>query len=158
MAGVNRVILLGNLGADPDIRTFENGTKVARLRVATTETYKDKNGQRHENTEWHTVNLWRGLADVAERFLRKGSTVYVEGKIRSRQYQDRDGNDKMSFEIEADNMTMVGKRSDDQGGGNPGGGSNYQQSRPQSQGAPQNTRGNDPIRQLEEGDEDDLPF
>jgi single-strand DNA-binding protein len=120
MAGsVNKVILVGNLGADPEVRSLSSGTKVARIRIATSETYKNREGERVTNTEWHSVNLWRGLADVAERFLKKGSSVYIEGKLRTRSYDDKEGNTKYVTEIEADQMTMLGGRND--GGGNSGG-------------------------------------
>lgn len=102
MAGsVNKVILVGNLGADPDVRSFQNGGRVCNLRIATSESWKDKNtGDRKERTEWHTVAIMSdGLVGVAERFLRKGSKVYIEGQLRTRKWQDQSGNDKYSTEI-----------------------------------------------------------
>ena len=114
MAGVNKAILVGNLGKDPEIRTLDSGAKVATFPLATTETYKDRDGNRQENTEWHNVVLWRGLADVAERFLKKGNSVYVEGRIKTRSWDDKDGNKRYTTEIVGDNMTMLGGR---QGGG-----------------------------------------
>lgn len=110
MSGVNKVILVGNLGADPEVRTLESGAKVARLRVATAETYKDKNGEKVTQTEWHTVNVWKGLADVAEKYLKKGSQVYIEGKIKSRTWKDKEGVDKYTTEILGDNLTMLGSK------------------------------------------------
>lgn len=111
MAGVNKVILVGNLGADPEIRHLENGTPVASLRIATSETYKDRTtGERKTLTEWHNVVLWRGLAEVAEKYLKKGNLVYVEGKIRTRSWQGEDGNNRYTTEIVADNLTMLGGR------------------------------------------------
>lgn len=110
MAGVNKVILVGNLGRDPEIWTFEDGTKKASFSLATTESYKDKMGNRVDQTEWHNIVLWRGLADIAERFLKKGNSIYVEGKIKTRSYQDKDANTKYVTEIFADNMTMLGGR------------------------------------------------
>ena len=92
MAGINKVILVGNLGKDPEVRTLENGAKVANFTLATSETYKNKEGQRVTTTEWHNIVLWRGLADIAERFLRKGNQVYIEGKIKSRTWDEKDGN------------------------------------------------------------------
>ena len=112
MAGVNKVILVGNLGKDPEIWTFEDGTKKASFSLATTESYKDKMGNKVDQTEWHNVVLWRGLAGIAEQYLKKGGSVYVEGKIRSRSYQDKEGNTKYITEIFGDNMTMLGGRND----------------------------------------------
>lgn len=102
MAGsVNKVILIGNLGADPEIRSFQNGGKVANLRIATSETWKDKNtGERREKTEWHTVALFsEGLVRVAEQYLKKGSKVYIEGKLQTRKWQDQSGADRYSTEV-----------------------------------------------------------
>jgi single-strand DNA-binding protein len=121
MAGVNKVIILGNLGADPEVRVISSGAKVARLRIATSESYNNKNGERITNTEWHSVNLWRGLADIAEKYLKKGSQVYVEGKLRTRSYDDKEGVTRYVTEIEGDTMTMVGGRNsdNDNSAGNP---------------------------------------
>ncbi len=117
MAGsVNKAILVGNLGMDPEIKVMSNGAKLARLRIATSESYTDKNGDRVTNTEWHTVVVWRGLADVAEKYLRKGSQIFVEGKIRTRSWDDQEGNTKYATEIVADNFTMLGSRDGNQGG------------------------------------------
>ena len=109
MAGVNKVILVGNLGKDPEIMTFDNGVKKASFPLATTESYKNREGQRVETTEWHNVVLWRGLAEIAERFLRKGNQVFIEGKIKTRSYE-QDGIKKYVTEIFGDNMTMLGRR------------------------------------------------
>ena len=117
MAGVNKVILVGNLGKDPEVRHLENNVAVATFSVATSESYKDKTGQRVEKTEWHNVVLWRGLAEVAEKFLKKGQMVYIEGKLRTRNYQDKEGQTKYATEIVADQMTMLGGRPDS-GSGN----------------------------------------
>ena len=114
---VNKVILLGNLGKDPEVRTLEGGAKVAKFSLATSESYKDKAGNRVDQTEWHNVVVWRGLADIAERYLRKGSSVFIEGKIRSRSWDDKDGNKKYITEIVADNLTLVGGKRDDQNQG-----------------------------------------
>jgi single-strand DNA-binding protein len=107
MAGVNKVILLGNLGADPEVRYLESGSVVARLRIATSEAYKDKEGNRVETTEWHDVDLWDGLAKVAEQYLRQGDSVYIEGKIRSNTWQDEQGNNRKTIRIRATSMNMV---------------------------------------------------
>ncbi|HPE57094.1 MAG TPA: single-stranded DNA-binding protein [Bacteroidales bacterium] len=109
MAGVNKVILVGNLGKDPEIMTFDNGVKKASFPLATTESYKNREGQRVETTEWHNVVLWRGLAEIAERFLRKGNQVFIEGKIKTRSFE-QDGIKKYVTEIFGDNMTMLGRR------------------------------------------------
>lgn len=109
MAGVNRVILIGNLGRDPEVITFDNGVKKASFSLATTESYKNKEGQRVDQTEWHNIVLWRGLAEVAERFLKKGNQIYLEGKIKTRSYE-LDGQKRYITEIFVDNMTMMGKR------------------------------------------------
>ena len=106
--GVNKVILVGNLGRDPEIHSFDNGVKKASFSVATTEGYKNRDGERITHTEWHNVVLWRGLAEVAERYLRKGSSVYIEGRIRRRDYEDENKQKKYVFEILGDNMTMLG--------------------------------------------------
>ena len=108
MAGVNKVILVGNLGKDPEVRYLDNGVAVANFSLATTENYKNKEGERVSQTEWHNIVLWRGLAEVAEKWLKKGSSVYVEGKIRTRKWEDKDGNTRYSTEILGDNMTMLG--------------------------------------------------
>ncbi|WP_226700193.1 single-stranded DNA-binding protein [Qipengyuania gaetbuli] len=128
MAGsLNKVMLIGNLGADPEIRSFQNGGKVANLRVATTETWKDRNtGERQERTEWHTVAIFsEGLVGVVERFLRKGSKVYIEGQLQTRKWQDQSGNDRYSTEVVIRGMngtlTML-DGAQGGGGGNRGGG------------------------------------
>ena len=129
MAGsVNKVILLGNLGADPEIRSFQNGNKVCNLRIATSETWKDRNsGEKKEKTEWHTVAIFsEGLVNVAEQYLRKGSKVYVEGKLTTRKWQDQSGADKYSTEIVLQGfeakLVMLDSAS---GGGSGGGGGGY---------------------------------
>ena len=112
MAGVNKVILIGNLGKDPEVRYLDNGVAVANFSLATTESYKNKEGERVSQTEWHNIVLWRGLAEIAEKFLKKGSAIYIEGKIRTRKWEDKEGNTRYNTEILADNMTMLGKRDD----------------------------------------------
>ena len=107
MSGVNKAILIGNLGRDPEIRVIENDRKVAKFSMATTESWKDKTtGERVDKTEWHNIALWRGLADVAEKYLKKGDKVYIEGKIRTRSYE-KDGVTKYFTEIVGDNMIML---------------------------------------------------
>jgi len=117
MAGINKVILVGHLGKDPEVRTFENSSdptrpiKKATFTLATTETKRNKDGQKTDVTEWHNIVLWRGLAEIAEKYLRKGQLVYLEGKIRSRTYE-KDGQTRYFTEIEGDNMTMLGGKKD----------------------------------------------
>ena len=110
MSGVNKVILVGNLGKDPEVRYLDNGVAVANFSLATTENYKNKQGERVSQTEWHNIVFWRGLAEVAEKYLKKGDSVYVEGKLRTRRWEDKDGNTKYTTEILADNMTMLGNK------------------------------------------------
>lgn len=111
MASVNKVILIGNLGADPEIRYSQSGNAICNLRLATTESWKDKTtGEKKESTEWHRVVMYRGLAEIAERYLKKGSQVYIEGSIRTRKWQDKSGVDRYTTEIEADEMTMLGEK------------------------------------------------
>ena len=111
MASVNKVILVGNLGADPEMRAFANGDPVCNLRVATTDTWKDKQtGEKREATEWHRVVLYRKLAEIARQYLRKGSQIYIEGRIRTRKWQDKDGVERYATEIEAVEMNMLGGR------------------------------------------------
>jgi len=112
MAGVNKVILIGNLGKDPEVRYLDSGVAVANFSLATTENYKNKEGERVSQTEWHNIVLWRGLAEVAEKWLKKGSSVYVEGKIRNRKWEDKEGNTRYTTEILGDNITMLGKKND----------------------------------------------
>ena len=111
MAGVNKVILIGNLGKDPEVKYLDSGVAVANFSLATTESYKNKEGERVNQTEWHNIVLWRGLAEVAEKWLKKGSSVYIEGKIKTRKWEDKDGNTRYNTEILADNMTMLGSKS-----------------------------------------------
>ena len=110
MAGVNKVILVGNLGKDPEVKYLDSGVAVANFSLATSESYKNKQGERVNQTEWHNIVLWRGLAEVAEKWLKKGSSVYIEGKIKTRKWEDKDGNTRYNTEILADNMTMLGSK------------------------------------------------
>ena len=125
MAGsLNKVMLIGNLGADPEIRSFQNGGKVANLRVATTETWKDRNtGERQERTEWHSVAIFsEGLVNVVERYLKKGSKVFIEGKLQTRKWQDQSGNDRYSTEVVLRGFDGTLTMLDSAGGGGGGGG------------------------------------
>ena len=122
MAGVNKVILVGNLGKDPEVRYLEGGIAVARFSLATSESYKDKSGNKVEQTEWHNIVLWRGLAEIAEKYLKKGMQIYVEGRLRTRAWEDKDKNKRYTTEIVGDNMTMLGRKE----GGNSAGDNNTQ--------------------------------
>lgn len=118
MAGVNKVILIGNLGSDPEVRHLSNGSVVANFNIATSESYTNKNGERVTQTEWHRIELWEGLAKVSEQYLKKGQTVYIEGKLKTENWQDSDGNNRTTTRIRGLNMTMLGGRSNsDQSGG-----------------------------------------
>ncbi|MBY4947041.1 single-stranded DNA-binding protein [Cupriavidus respiraculi] len=113
MAAVNKVILVGNLGADPEVRSLPSGDAVTNIRLATTDRYKDKqSGEMKELTEWHRVSFFGKLAEIAGQYLRKGSQVYIEGKIRTRKWQDQSGQDKYSTEVVADSMQMLGGKQD----------------------------------------------
>ena len=135
MAGsLNKVMLIGNLGADPEIRSFQNGGRVCNLRIATSENWKDKDGNRQERTEWHTVAIFsEGLVNVCENYLRKGSKVFIEGQLQTRKWQDQSGNDRYSTEIVLrgfnGTLTMLDGRSEggggSRGGGGQAGGDNY---------------------------------
>jgi single-strand DNA-binding protein len=109
MAGINKVILIGNLGADPEIRYTASGQAVAKFRIATTERYTDKQGNRQERTEWHRITVWGKLAEICGQYLSKGRQVYIEGKIRSDTWEGQDGVKRYSYEIIADNMQMLGQ-------------------------------------------------
>lgn len=160
---INKVILVGNVGADPEVRTLESGVKTARVRLATTERIFNRQTQENtEHTEWHTVTLWRGLADVVDKYVRKGSQIYVEGSLRTREWQDQQGNRRFSTEIQAAELKLLGRRGDGQQGGQssaPQGG--YQQ--PQSGGYQQNSYSQPapapaPAPSIPADDADDLPF
>lgn len=139
---INKVILIGNVGADPEVRALEGGVKVARLRIATTERiYNRQTQETKEHTEWHNVTLWRNLADVADRFIRKGSQVYIEGSLRTRDWTDKDGNKRYATEIVANDLKMLGRRgdapasgADNSYGGSYGGAAQSSQSSPSPSG------------------------
>lgn len=117
---VNKVILVGNVGIDPEVRTTESGVKVARVRLATTERIYDRQtNESKELTEWHTITLWRGLADVVDRYVKKGSQIYVEGRLRTREWTDKDNIKRYTTEILADEMKLLGRKSDNQQGAAP---------------------------------------
>ena len=120
---LNKAMLIGNVGRDPEVRYLEgnNGAKVATFTLATTERYRDRNGETRENTEWHNIVAWRNTADVVERFVKKGTQLYIEGRIRTRSWDDQTGNKRYTTEIIADTLQLLGKKSD-----NPGGQSSYQ--------------------------------
>ena len=152
MAGVNKVILVGNLGADPEVKYLEGDNVVAKLRLATTESYKDKTGNRVEQTEWHDLEIWGSLAKVAEQYLKKGSQLYVEGKIKTDSWQDEQGQNRYRTKIRVINFTMLGGKPE--GAAAP--------STPSS--APQQARSTSPAPApsgpdmvMDDGD-DDLPF
>jgi len=148
--GVNKVILVGNLGNDPEVRYMPNGNAVANLSLATSESWKDQQGQMQERTEWHRLTMYRRLAEIAGEYLKKGSQIYVEGKLQTRKWQDQSGQDKYTTEIIVDQMQMLGGRGGEGGGGNAGGGyqrpqnnqqGGYQQQGGQSQGGYQQQGG-----------------
>lgn len=116
---VNKVILVGNVGQDPEVRYLDNNTPVCTIRLATSDVYKNKSGERVTTTEWHNVVLWRGLAEVAEKYVKKGSQIYIEGKLRTRSWDDKDKVKRYTTEIVADVMQLLGKRADDQGSSSP---------------------------------------
>jgi single-strand DNA-binding protein len=118
MAGVNKVILVGNLGRDPELKYLEGNVARANFSLATSESYKDKNGNRVDQTEWHNIVMWRGLAESAEKYLKKGTQVYIEGKIQTRQWNDKDGNKRNTTEIVADSYIILQRRDAGTGGDN----------------------------------------
>lgn len=153
MSGINKVILVGHLGKDPEVRHLEGGVTVASFPLATSETY-NKDGRKIEQTEWHNIVMWRGLADVASKYLQKGKLVYIEGKLRTRSFEDKEGHKKYTTEVVAENFTMLGRKSDFDGGqgeGNtPQGENNHAQSKVEEEQPMDYTKREDA--------EDDLPF
>ncbi|PLX11904.1 MAG: single-stranded DNA-binding protein [Marinilabiliales bacterium] len=139
MMGINKVILVGNVGKDPEVRHLDSGVAVTTFPLATSETYRNKEGQKVTNTEWHNIVLWRGLAEIAEKYVKKGNPLYIEGKIRTRSWDDKEGNKRYTTEIIADNMQMLGSK----------------QSEDNAASAPENNSSVD-IENIPE--EDDLPF
>ncbi len=120
MRGVNRVTLIGNLGKDPDVQLLEGNIAVAKFPLATTETFKDRSGKLVSQTEWHTVVLWRGLAELAQKYLHRSSLVYIEGRLRTRSWEDKDGHRKFATEVVGDNLIMLDKRMEGGAHGDPG--------------------------------------
>jgi single-strand DNA-binding protein len=146
---VNKAILVGNVGKDPEIRHLDGGTSVAKFTLATSDAYKNKSGELVKNTEWHNIVAWRQLAELAEKYIRKGSQIYVEGKITNRQYDDKDGNKRYITEVVADNIRLLGRKDDSP---YPSAGNN--QGRVQSEPMPVN-----PPEEIDHSPEgDDLPF
>ena len=144
---INKVILVGNVGADPEVRTTESGVKVARVRLATTERlYNRQTNESTEHTEWHSITLWRNMADVVDKYVRKGSQIYIEGRLRTREWMDKDNNKRYTTEIMADELKLLGRRSDNQQGG---------YSQPAQTPTPQPVAAPIPAPQ---DDPDDLPF
>jgi single-strand DNA-binding protein len=160
---VNKVILVGNVGKDPDVKYLDNGTAFAKFPLATSETYNNRNGEKVEQTEWHNIVVWRGLAQVVEKYVRKGALLYIEGKIRTRSYDDSTGNKRYITEIVVDNMTMLGRRGNDQAEGTPSGSEHQSTGQQQNQNQPQSSADNnkpmpeDPFADDSDG-ADDLPF
>lgn len=156
MAGVNKVILIGNLGSDPEVRHLSSGSVVANFNIATSESYNNKNGERVTQTEWHRIELWDGLAKVAEQYLKKGQTVYIEGKLKTENWQDNDGNNRTTTRIRGLNMTMLGGG---KSGGDQSGGGEYQKA-PQQAPAPSTSTPNAPATPAAQAEDetDDLPF
>jgi single-strand DNA-binding protein len=148
---INKVILVGRVGKDPEVRHLDNNSVVASFTLATNESYKNKSGEKVTNTEWHNIVVWRSLAEIAGRYVKKGTMLYVEGKIRTRSWNDKDGNKRYTTEIEADNFQMLSGRPDENSGGSIG-------AQPQSN----NTSGNEfaPDTDFTAGAQatDDLPF
>ncbi|MDX8406785.1 MAG: single-stranded DNA-binding protein [Mariprofundaceae bacterium] len=156
---LNKAMLIGNLGADPETRFTQDGTCVCNLRLATTEKFKNRAGEQQEKTEWHRVVLWGRLGEIANQYLKKGARVYIEGKIETRKWQDRDGNDKYTTEIRANEMKMLGGGSGMGGGASGNAGGN---SFPSQGGGSKPQKANDPFADSPDfGDvpvDDDIPF
>ncbi len=174
---VNKVILVGNLGKDPELRYTPSGTAVATFSLATSETYKDRDGNKQTKTEWHNIVVWRQLAEICGKYLHKGKQIYVEGKIQNRSYDDRDGNKRYISEVVVNEMQMLGSRDDSQQGGGGGyaggqnqnqgnqshnqGGQNSNQNQPTQNQSAQNSGGQQPGGSFEEpvfNPDDEIPF
>lgn len=146
---VNKVILVGNVGKDPEVQHISADVSVAKFTLATSESYKDKNGERVTNTEWHNIAAWRGLAKIAEQYVRKGAQIYVEGKLTNRSYE-KDGQTRYFTEIIASDFKLLGKRPDSEGQNSPSSGNAGQSRQP--------AHVNEPVPDFSAGVEDDLPF
>ena len=168
---VNKVILVGNVGKDPETRYLDESTAITKFPLATSETYKNRAGERVSTTEWHNIVLWRGLAQVAEKYVKKGTQIYIEGRIKTRSYDDADGNKKYITEIVGDQMQLLGRRPDDTEGGaqgsysSPGSGQATQGGQPSQPRQPEQDQASakeippeeDPFDTGDDGP-DDLPF
>ncbi len=159
MASINKAIIVGNLGKDPETRYMPSGDAVTNITVATTDKYKDKaTGEQKELTEWHRISMFGKLAEIAGQYLKKGSQVYIEGKIQTRKWQDKDGQDRYTTEIKADTMQMLGSRSGMGGGSDDGGGASYDEPRASRPAAkPAGAPAKKPASSFEDMD-DDIPF
>ncbi len=156
--GINKVILVGNLGNDPEVRYAASGSAIANISVATTDSWKDKNtGEQQDRTEWHRVVMFNRLGEMAGEYLKKGSQVYIEGRLQTRKWQDQNGQDKYTTEIVASEMQMLGGRS---GGSDMGGGGGYQPPQQRSQAPQQGGGGAQPAAQPQPSNDfdDDIPF
>ena len=165
MASVNKAILIGNLGKDPEVRYMPSGDAITHINIATTETFKDREGMKQERTEWHRVVFFGALAKIAGEYLKKGRSVYIEGRIQTRKWQGQDGQDRYTTEIVANEMKMLGAKGDQSGGSAPfvpeGGESEFTPApRPQSQNAPAAARSPAPSAPPagDNGFDDDIPF
>lgn len=158
--GLNRVMLLGNLGADPELRMTSGGQAVLKLRLATTENYMDKNRQRQERTEWHNVVIWGKRAEALSKILTKGSRIFVEGGLRTSSYDDRDGNKRYRTEIVCSNILLQGQGRGGGAGGGGGGGGSFRDSAPEEQEGSEGFRSSGPPAggDYAETDDDDIPF
>ncbi len=142
MSGINKVILVGHLGKDPEVRHLDGGVSVASFPLATSETFT-KDGKKVEQTEWHNIVMWRGLADIASKYLQKGKLVYIEGKLRTRSFEDKEGNKRYTTEVVAENFTMLGRKSDFEPNGNHASGMKAEE---------------EPVDFNQANPDDDLPF
>ncbi len=160
---VNKVMLVGNVGKDPEIRYLEGGAAVCKFSLATSEVYKNRNGEKVTTTEWHNIVLWRGLAEIAEKYVKKGMQLYIEGRIKTRSYNDKDGNTKYITEIVGDNMQMLGKRSDDTQSASDDSAYRRDENVPEKQDVNKSSS-NNPVNNSDNGftdlptEADDLPF
>ncbi len=156
MAGVNKVILLGNLGSDPEVRHLDNGSVVARFNIATSEAYTNRSGERVEQTEWHRIELWDNLAKIAEQYLRKGNTAYIEGKLKTETWTNKEGQQQTGIRVRGTALTLVGGRN--QNNDNAGGSNEAPQATAPARPAPPKSA--DPVPDFggNTGGEEDLPF
>lgn len=159
MASVNKVILVGHLGKDPETRYMPNGDAITNATLATSESWKDRQtGEKKEQTEWHRLVFYRKLAEIAGQYLRKGSLIYIDGSLKTRKWQDKDGQDRYTTEITVNEMTMLGGRGDAGGGQSSGEPQRQQQQRPQGNGGGQQQRQSAPQSRGFDDFEDDIPF